>query len=98
ALLSITYSLIAELYPSKYVNVLVFSILYSFTTVQLYPMMVTQDRNATFYLYCITSIIATIFITIALLETRGKTKTQIEEVFRGKLKIEETFRKIEGAC
>jgi len=92
--------MIAELYPSKYINVLgqlttLVASLCNYIAVQLYPMMVTQNRNATFYFYCIIAIIATIFLTIALPETRGKTKTEIEETFRGKLKIEETSKKIE---
>ncbi|XP_011696151.1 PREDICTED: facilitated trehalose transporter Tret1-like [Wasmannia auropunctata] len=100
---SMPLAMIPELYPSKYVNVLgqitnAISLLSSFVIVQLYPTMVTHDRNATIYFYCVIAIIATVFLTITLPETLGKTKTQIEEAFKDKLKINETFKKIEDAC
>lgn len=94
------WSMIEELYPTKYINVLAtfttfFVKLCTYIVVQVYPMMVMQSRNATFYFYCIISIVATIFLTVALPETRGKTKTEIEEAFRSKLQVDETFKKID---
>lgn len=99
----VPWSMIAELYSIKYINILgslttTIANSYSCIIIQLYPMMVTQNRNATFYFYCIISIIGTFFVTIALPETRGKTRTQIEEIFKRKLQTVETvetFRKIE---
>lgn len=95
--------MIGELYPTKYINVLgplttIIELLYEFIVAQLYPMMVKQDKIATIYFFCIMSIIATFFLIIVLPETRGKTKTQIEEIFRGKMQIEENFSKIEHEC
>ncbi|KYN06104.1 Facilitated trehalose transporter Tret1 [Cyphomyrmex costatus] len=97
------WSMIGELYPTKYINILgslttTIAVSCSCIIIQLYPMMVTQNRNATFCFYCIISIIGTFFIIIALPETRGKTRTQIEETFKRKLQIvetTETFKKIE---
>jgi len=43
-------------------------------------------------------IISTIFLMIVLPETLGKMKTQIKNTFRGKLQIDETFKKIEDTC
>ncbi|KYM78872.1 Facilitated trehalose transporter Tret1 [Atta colombica] len=101
------WSMIPELYPTKYINFLgpltiIVVLLYDYIATQLYPIMITHDRNGTIYFYCIISIIATIFLIIVLPETRGKTKTQIEETFRGKidestLQMDETFKKIEDA-
>ncbi|XP_011696147.1 PREDICTED: facilitated trehalose transporter Tret1-like [Wasmannia auropunctata] len=90
---SIPWSMIPEVYPTQYVSGIgqltsLSSILYGYAVLQLYPIIVTQNRNALIYSYCITSIVATLFVTIALPETRGKTKTQIEEEFRGTLPIE----------
>ncbi|XP_018354184.1 PREDICTED: facilitated trehalose transporter Tret1-like [Trachymyrmex septentrionalis] len=101
--LMVPWSMIGELYPTKYINVLgslttTIANSYNCIIIQLYPMMVTQNRNATFYFYCIISIIGTFFVMMALPETRGKTRTQIEETFKKKLEIVETvetFRKIE---
>ncbi|XP_018305105.1 sugar transporter ERD6-like 7 [Mycetomoellerius zeteki] len=100
---TIPWSMIPELYPTRYVNVLgqlttFISLVGSYIVVQLYPVMVTHDRNATIYFYCIMSIIVTFFLMVALPETLGKTKTQIEDAFRGKLQIDETFKKIEDTC
>lgn len=96
------WSMIPELYPTKYVNFLgpltiIVALLYDYIVTQLYPIMITYNRNGTIYFYCIMSIIATIFLIIVLPETLGKTKTEIEEAFRGKLQIDETFKKIEDA-
>ncbi|KYM94090.1 Facilitated trehalose transporter Tret1-2 like protein [Cyphomyrmex costatus] len=100
---SIPWSMIPELYPTKYVSFLgpltvIVALFYDYIATQLYPIMVKHNRNGTIYFYCIMSIIATIFLIIVLPETRGKTKTQIENSFRGKLQIDETFKKIEDAC
>ncbi|XP_018351590.1 PREDICTED: facilitated trehalose transporter Tret1-like [Trachymyrmex septentrionalis] len=100
---SMPWSMIPELYPTKYINFLgpltvMVVLLYDYIATQLYPIIVTYDRNGTIYFYCLISIIATIFLIIVLPETRGKTKTQIEEAFRDKLQIDETFKKIEDAC
>ncbi|XP_011690870.1 PREDICTED: sugar transporter ERD6-like 18 isoform X4 [Wasmannia auropunctata] len=89
---SIPWSMIPELYPTKYINVLgilttILALSYDYVAIQLYPLMVTTNRNATIYFYCITAIIATVFLTVALPETRGKTKAQVEEAFRGKSQI-----------
>ncbi|KYN02514.1 Facilitated trehalose transporter Tret1, partial [Cyphomyrmex costatus] len=97
---SIPWSMIPKLYPTKYVNVLgqlttFISLVGSYIVVQLYPIMITHDRDATIYFYCIMSVIATFFLMFTLPETLGKTKTQIEEAFKGKLQIDETIRKIE---
>ncbi|XP_018353651.1 PREDICTED: facilitated trehalose transporter Tret1-like [Trachymyrmex septentrionalis] len=98
---SIPWSMIPEQYPTRYVNVLgqlttFISLVGSYIVIQLYPVMVTHNRNATIYFYCIMSIIATIFLMIALPETLGKTKTQIEDAFRDyKLQIDEN---IEDTC
>ncbi|XP_011707590.1 PREDICTED: facilitated trehalose transporter Tret1-like isoform X5 [Wasmannia auropunctata] len=99
---SLPWSMIPELYPSKYVNVLgmltvILAFLCDYTATQLYPLMVTTNRNATICFYCVIAIIATVFLTVVLPETRGRTKTQIEEAFRGKTQIEEIFKKIEDA-
>ncbi|KYQ59610.1 Facilitated trehalose transporter Tret1 [Trachymyrmex zeteki] len=99
---SMPWSMIPELYPTKYVNFLgpltiIVALLYDYIVTQLYPIMITYNRNGTIYFYCIMSIIATIFLIIVLPETLGKTKTEIEEAFRGKLQIDETFKKIEDA-
>jgi len=99
----VPWSMIGELYSTKYINVLgslttTIANSYNCIIIQLYPVMITQNRNATFYFYCIISIIGTFFVMMALPETRGKTRTQIEKTFKKKLQIVETvetFRKIE---
>ncbi|KAL0123155.1 hypothetical protein PUN28_007646 [Cardiocondyla obscurior] len=84
---SIPWALLAELYPTKYVSVLgqltTLSVgLFNYVVVELYPMMVTQGKNAIFYYFLITSVVATIFVIIALPETKAKTKTEIEAGFK----------------
>ncbi|XP_011707586.1 PREDICTED: facilitated trehalose transporter Tret1-like isoform X1 [Wasmannia auropunctata] len=97
---SLPWSMIPELYPTKYVNVLgmltvILGFLFEYTAAQLYPLMVRTNRNATIFFYCIIAIIATVFLTVALPETRGRTKTQVEEAFRGKSQIDQTFSETE---
>ncbi|XP_011706157.1 PREDICTED: facilitated trehalose transporter Tret1-like, partial [Wasmannia auropunctata] len=66
--ISIPLAMIPELYPSKYVNVLgqitnAISLLGGYVVLQLYSMMITHNRNATIYFYCVMAIIATVFLT-----------------------------------
>ncbi|XP_011346550.1 facilitated trehalose transporter Tret1 isoform X2 [Ooceraea biroi] len=92
--LVIPWAMIGELYPTKYVSVLgplttFFACVFNFGALQLYPTMVTQDETATIYFYCLISVVATFYLTIALPETRGKTKQQIEEAFRRNSRVKD---------
>ncbi|XP_020286898.1 facilitated trehalose transporter Tret1-like isoform X2 [Pseudomyrmex gracilis] len=99
--LMIPWALIGELYPTKYVGVLgpltnFFTILCTAVNVHIYPLMVRWNKVATiFYCYSAMSFLIAIYTTI-LPETRGKSKTQIEEIFRGKQKS--TKSEFENAC
>lgn len=97
----IPWALIGELYPTKYVGVLgpltnFFTILCTAVNVHIYPLMVRWNKVATiFYCYSAMSLLIAIYTTI-LPETRGKSKTQIEEIFRRKQKS--TKSEFENAC
>lgn len=86
---AIPWTLLGELYPTKYVNILgplttCLGGFFNFITIQIYPSLVDIGMITTLCIYCLTSIIATIFIALFLPETRGKTNHEIEEKFRKK--------------
>ncbi|KAK0079508.1 hypothetical protein PV325_001172 [Microctonus aethiopoides] len=85
--LALPWAMIGELYPTKYVNFMgpmtcCISGIFNFISLQLYPILVKYDFGATIYFYFIICIIATVFIIIALPETHGHTKSEIEQLFK----------------
>lgn len=84
---SLPWAMIGELYPTKFVNILgplttCMASFYNFASVQLFPTLVQFDAIATIYLYCAVSVAATIFVVLALPETLGKSKSEIEAQFK----------------
>ncbi|KAK0175343.1 hypothetical protein PV327_009097 [Microctonus hyperodae] len=85
--LALPWAMIGELYPTKYVNFMgpitcCISGIFNFISLQLYPILVKYDFGITIYFYFTICIIATVFIIIALPETHGHTKSEIEQLFK----------------
>ncbi|XP_066597538.1 facilitated trehalose transporter Tret1-like isoform X2 [Prorops nasuta] len=84
---NIPYAMIGEIFPTNYVNILApfttcMASIFNFSALQIYPGLVKINKMAPICMYAAVSIIATIFLTLFLPETKGKTKTEIEENFQ----------------
>ena len=78
--------MLGEIYPTKFVNYLgsITTLMYgcfNFATIKLYPTLVTLGHFQMIYIYTSVCFISTLFIVIALPETLGKSKSEIEKQF-----------------
>ncbi|XP_015115834.1 sugar transporter ERD6-like 2 [Diachasma alloeum] len=88
-LIAVPWSMVGELYPTKYVHYLAplttcMANIFNFTTLHIYPLLLVNGVLSTVYIYCAVSIIATIFIALALPETQGVPHHDIVARFRKK--------------
>jgi len=88
---TLPYVLMGELLPSKYRNTLggvasSFNLLHTFLVLKLFSTMETAlGYHGVFWIYAINSLIGTIFVIFVLPETKGKSLTEIEQLFAGKV-------------
>lgn len=90
--LTLPFAMIGEVYPASVKDVLsglttCFAYIFSFATVKIYPDMVSiLGEHGVFFFYAILSCLGTLFVTIYLPETKGKSLLEIEQVFNNKNK------------
>jgi facilitated trehalose transporter len=84
---SLPYVLMGELLPSKYRNTLggivsSFNLVNNFMVLKLFTTLGTYlGYHGVFWIYAINSLLASIFVYFVLPETKGKTLSEIEQLF-----------------
>lgn len=88
--LTIPFTMIAELFNIEIKGVAAgisvsFCYFTSFISIKMYPFLVESLGSSTvFLIYGIISILATVFVSIILPETKGKTLEEIENLFKSR--------------
>lgn len=88
--LTIPFTMIAELFNIQIKGVAAgisvsFCYFTSFISIKMYPFLVESLGSSTvFLIYGIISILATVFVSIILPETKGKTLEEIENLFKSR--------------
>ncbi|XP_063985259.1 uncharacterized protein LOC135166676 [Diachasmimorpha longicaudata] len=88
-LMAVPWSMVGELYPIQYVHYLAplttcMASIFNFITLHIYPLLLVNGIVSTVYIYTAISIIATIFVALALPETKGVRHHDIVARFQKK--------------
>ncbi|XP_031848104.2 trehalose transporter 1-like protein isoform X2 [Nomia melanderi] len=92
--LVVPFAMVGEIYPTKVKEVLTgltscIGYIFSLITVKIYPDMASSmGRHGVFIFFTVMSLAGTLFVQFFLPETKGKTLTEIEEMFRRKDKYD----------
>ncbi|XP_012270218.1 facilitated trehalose transporter Tret1-2 homolog isoform X2 [Orussus abietinus] len=85
--LVIPFAMVGEIFPSNVKDILsgvttALAYVFSFFTVFIYPYSLeTMGKHGVFFFYAAMSLLGTVFVFTLLPETRGKTLSEIEELF-----------------
>ncbi|XP_003485020.1 facilitated trehalose transporter Tret1-2 homolog isoform X1 [Bombus impatiens] len=94
--LVIPFAMVGEVYPTKVKEALsglttCINYIFSSITVKTYPdMEVAMGRHGVFIFFTVLSFLGTLFVTFFLPETKGKTLSEIEDMFSRKKEVVDT--------